>query len=137
MRSSRPSRWRGWQCIGCSRARRSTWHGAPGTSALVGVLLAAPAVLSLVPYLMVQQEMGLRRALGDYPPANAASFLASPTYVHRFVLGLFDATSINETARAFLFPGYVPIVLSLAAFLPWLRPSRDARSGCSTCWSHW
>ncbi len=88
---------------------------------VVGVLLALPAILSVVPYLLVQQEMGLRRSLGDYPPANAASFLASPTYVHRFVLGLFDARWINETARAFLFPGYVPIVLSLLAFVPWLR----------------
>lgn len=86
-----------------------------------GALLIAPAILSAVPYLIVQQEMGLKRALGDYPPANAASFLASPTYVHRFVLSLFDATSINDTASAFLFPGYLPILLAMIACAPWRR----------------
>ena len=96
-------------------ARRMRDVGVPGA------LLIAPALLSVVPYLIVQQEMGLKRALGDYPPANATSFLASPTHVHRFVLSLFDATSINDTARAFLFPGYLPILLALVAFAPWLR----------------
>ncbi len=96
-------------------ARRAKDLGA------TGALLLAPAILSVVPYAIVQQEMGLRRSLGDYPPANAVSFLASPTHVHRFALSLVGAGSVNDAAWAFLFPGYLPIALALLAFAPWLR----------------
>ncbi len=88
---------------------------------ILGVVLLVPAVLAVVPYLLVQQEMGLRRSLSDYPPATAASFLASPTYMHRFVQGLFGA-AVNGTASAYLFPGLTPILLALAAFAPCVRP---------------
>ena len=70
----------------------------------------------LLPYLQVRQELGLERSLDEavsWSP-NAASYLASPTHVHRAIastLGLGEA-------KAYLFPGFVPLALALLAFLP-------------------
>ena len=39
--------------------------------------------------------------------------MASPTHVHTAVLALFTRTDPNLTASAYLFPGYVPLLLAL------------------------
>ena len=81
-----------------------------------GVLLLLPGVLVIVPYRIVQVEMGLRRTLGDAPTWQ--SFLASPTHVQTFLLSLVPGAQIEERASAHLFPGFVTILLAIAAFLP-------------------
>jgi hypothetical protein len=70
----------------------------------------------LLPYLRVRQELGLERSLDEaiYWSPNAASYLASPTHMHRWIGAALD---LGE-AKAYLFPGFVPLVLTLAAFLP-------------------
>jgi hypothetical protein len=81
---------------------------------LTGALLLAPAVLVYLPYRAVQQEMGLRRSLENWA-VTPGSFLASPTHVQAFLLSLLPGTRILETASAYLFPGYLPLLLALAA----------------------
>jgi hypothetical protein len=83
---------------------------------LPGGLLLAPLVWLLIPYRRVQIEMGLQRAPGDWL-SNWSSFLASPTHLHAFVLSLLPNAHVNDTAQAFLFPGYLPVILACGAFL--------------------
>ena len=92
---------------------------------LAGALILAPAILVMVPYLAVQQETGLRRSLEDWA-VPASSFLASPTHVHRFLLTAFSRSSVNRDALAFLFPGYLPLVLAAAALVRREPPLADA-----------
>jgi hypothetical protein len=93
---------------------------------IAGVLLVLPALLMVLPYFAVQREMGLRRTLENWA-VSWPSFGASPSYVHSWVqahLGLHW----NEGADAYLFPGYVPLVLALLAWIR-LRPdTTDAPS---------
>lgn len=80
---------------------------------LPGLLLLLPAIAVMIPYRIVQNEMGLRRGLFDWA-ATPESYLASPATFHTWVLSFF-AARINENATAFLFPGYLPLMLAAAA----------------------
>ncbi len=84
---------------------------------IVGVLLLLPAVLMVVPYHAVQQEIGLRRTLRDWV-VSGWSFLESPTYFHQFLISLVPGLEINQRARAALFPGIMPLLLAGVAFAP-------------------
>jgi hypothetical protein len=84
---------------------------------LPGLALLLPTVWMMPPYFRVQQELGLRRSLENWAPA-AISFLASPSTLHAWVLSKVTATPINTAASAFMFPGYVPILLTAASLLP-------------------
>ncbi len=81
---------------------------------VAGVVLLLPTVLVFLPYRAVQQEVGLRRGLGTWE-SNYTSFIASPSHVHQFLLSLVTKTDVNATAGAFLFPGYLPILLAIPA----------------------
>jgi hypothetical protein len=81
-----------------------------------GVLLLVPSVLIFLPYRRVQEEVGLRRGLHEWAP-TPESFLASPTHLHSFILSLFPDARVNELAYAFLFPGYLPLLLAAVAVL--------------------
>ncbi len=85
----------------------------------IGCLALLPAVLVTAPYFAVQREMQLKRSLADASTwaVSASSFLASPTHVHRFVLSQATERPINDEAWAYLFPGYLPLMLAAAAFL--------------------
>lgn len=90
---------------------------------VIGVLLLVPTVAILPPYLAVQREHGLRRTLENWETAPA-SFIASPTRLHTWMQETLGDPRINERASAFLFPGYLPIVLAalgLALRGPWRR----------------
>ena len=85
---------------------------------LVSLIVLLPAALIVVPYRMVQLEVGLRRDLNDWT-GSWASFLASPTHADAWILshlGAFGAW-ITADAQAYLFPGVVPLALACAAFL--------------------
>ena len=103
-----------------------------------GALLLAISVLVLLPYLAVQREMGLRRSLGEsylFSP-TAASFLASPTHVHAFLLSLLTDAPILQTARAVLFPGYLTLVLAAAGMWASFAESRHrVRGEPATVWA--
>jgi hypothetical protein len=110
-------------------AKRARDLGAPGA------LLLAPAVLVGMPYLAVQTEMGLRRSLEDWA-VPASTFLASPTYAHAFILSVASETRINQDAVAWLFPGYLPLLLAAVALLrrdPSAVPAPPDRHG--TAWT--
>jgi hypothetical protein len=91
-------------------ARRVRDLGVPGAIAL------APALLAFVPYLIVQREAGLRRTLENWT-VSASSFLASPSHVHQWLLSFVPNARINETADAYLFPGFLPIALAIVALV--------------------
>ena len=94
---------------------------------LPGALLLVPVAAVFLPYRIVQTEVGLRRELGDWT-GSWTSYLASPTHVDAFILehlgslGAYVATN----AQAYLFPGWLPLVLAVAAFLPRARTTHEA-----------
>ena len=96
-----------------------------------GAMLLALAALTFLPYRAVQLEMGLKRGLGEsylFSP-NAVSFITSPTYVDRFVLSRFvDPSSLGE-AMAYLFPGYLTVVLAIGGVWAGASRRRDVDSG--------
>jgi hypothetical protein len=103
---------------------------------IAGPMVLAIGLLVCFPYYTVQQEMGLRRTLSDgylFAP-NAASFLASLTHVHMFLLS-FLVTELNlKTAKALLFPGYLTLGLAAVALWPNLADSTDPAPDASTRW---
>jgi hypothetical protein len=97
----------------------------------IGAVALAPAVLMFVPYLRVQREMGFRRTLENWS-VSTTSFFASPSHVHVWLLSLIPQSRINETADAYLFPGYLPIVLALVAIAGRGAMPHDAPRGGRT-----
>jgi hypothetical protein len=82
----------------------------------------------LLPYLEVRRELGLERSLDEavFWSPNAASYLSSPSHVHKAIATLLGVRG----EKAYLFPGFVPLVLALLAFLPRAkRESREASPG--------
>jgi hypothetical protein len=81
---------------------------------VLGALVLLANVPFLLPYFAVRSEVGLHRTLGaveDWTP-NLVSYLAAPTYMGRALLG-----ARLETAKAFLFPGLVTLVLAGASLV--------------------
>jgi hypothetical protein len=83
---------------------------------LMGALLLLPAILTIIPYGIVQRDMGLRRVLGDFGP-SPESFLASPTHLQMFLTSLVPEAHIYERASALLFPGFLSAALAAFAFV--------------------
>ena len=82
-----------------------------------GALLLAPSVLVAIPYWLVQQDIGRGRILEDWT-IPAVSYIASPSTVHQRMLSLLGvATEVNANALAYLFPGYLPLLLAAAAII--------------------
>ena len=98
-------------------------------TALVVLALNIPFVL---PYLTVQRELGLERSLQEaivWSP-NAESFIASPTHVDRWALRLLGwEDHVHHEAKAYLFPGLLPLVLAIFAFVPIRNGTRAPPTG--------
>ena len=96
---------------------------------VAGLLLLALNLPFLVPYFRVQRELGLRRTIGavyDWVP-NAASFLASPTHVDQALLSLAPPLErAVADAKAYMFPGWLPLLLVGALLFSVRRRSEDA-----------
>ncbi len=88
---------------------------------VVGTLLLAPAVLVYLPYRAVQQEMGLRRTLENWA-VTPESFIAAPTHVQTALLSLLPGPRVLDTASAFLFPGFLPLLLAALGVVVSRRP---------------
>jgi hypothetical protein len=99
-----------------------------------GALLVAPAVLVYVPYRRVRLEMGFRRTFEAWEP-TPESFLAARTHFQGWLLSWFPGPHPNETATAYFFPGWLPLLLSAIAIVSfiWLRV-RSWRSVSSRRW---
>jgi hypothetical protein len=89
----------------------------------IGILTLLPIVLVFLPYLRARSDAGLVRTLAGWRTA-ASSFFASPSHLHQWVAQWFPA-SLREAPDAFLFPGYLPLLLPLIGVFAWLR----ARNG--------
>jgi hypothetical protein len=83
---------------------------------LIGVALLAVSVGIFLPYRVAQAEVGLRRGLGNWATVPE-SFIASPTHVHTALLSLIGKSDMSAPATAYLFPGYVPLLLALAVLI--------------------
>jgi hypothetical protein len=85
---------------------------------VAGAYLVAPAVWSTFPYLLAQREAGLKRSLTDewIPPVQ--NFFASPSTFHQYVQSVAWPEPVNTAANAFLFPGFVPLLLVLTLCVP-------------------
>lgn len=93
---------------------------------VTGAMLLAPAILIAVPYQIVQRELGFRRWLENWTVAGV-SYIASPSSVHQAIINIFvPVARVNDVAHAFLFPGYLPIVLTTVA-LAALAAGKDRR----------
>jgi len=93
--------------------------------ALAAVLALALNVPFLLPYLKVQKELGLHRSLQEatYWSPNKESFVASPTHVDKLVLrALGWERRVLGEARAYLFPGLLPLLLAAIALRRRLSP---------------
>lgn len=99
---------------------------------LPGPLLLLPVAAVFLPYRIVQTEVGLRRELSDWT-GSWTSYLASPTHVDAFILNHLGSLGafINTNAQAYLFPGWLPLLLACVALAPWGRseqgPASDTR----------
>src|SRR5262249_39624883 len=94
---------------------------------VVGMLLIALSVIVFVPYRAVQNEMGLRRSLeeSEYFSPNSASFVASPTYVDSYLMSKLTRQPILDTASAYLFPGFLPLLLAVVGAWKGLESQRE------------
>jgi len=99
---------------------------------IAGLLLLALNLPFLVPYFRVQRELGLRRTLGavyDWVP-NAASLLASPTHVDQALLSLVPPLErAVADAKAYMFPGWLTLLLVAALVVGRARRGPRTRSG--------
>jgi hypothetical protein len=82
-----------------------------------GALIVAPAALMMLPYRRAQQDVGLVRSLENWLPSSD-SYLASPSHFHHWVLSFFTTKDYVANADAWLFPGYLPLLLGLVALVP-------------------
>ena len=82
---------------------------------VVGALALAPAALIFFPYHAVQAELpALKRSLFGWG-ITTSSFFASPAHLQRWVLS-FAPNWLTQHPDAYLFPGYLPLVLASCAF---------------------
>jgi hypothetical protein len=85
---------------------------------VVGAVLVLPTLLIAIPYRLVQNELQFTRAMDEFV-TNASSFAASPTRFHEWALGALRVPQIADSANAYLFPGYLPLLLAAAGLLGW------------------
>ncbi|MGB2714382.1 MAG: hypothetical protein WBC51_09410 [Vicinamibacterales bacterium] len=108
-----------WQVLHRGPSARKTFFRE---AVIPGAVLAVISILTFVPYWLVQREMGLTRSLVNWAP-SPESFLASPTHLHAWVLS-HVAPDVIAKASGFLFPGYLPLVLTAATLWPAFFSSR-------------
>ena len=100
------------------------WHVAFGAPVLwrqtlrdfgaAGAYLLAPAVWVILPYRLAQTDAGLRRGYAADVQPGIESFLASPSRFHMFLQEKLWAP-FPEAAAAYLFPGFLVVVLAAIA----------------------
>jgi hypothetical protein len=108
--------------VGCVIAARLALGGMVAVRSRIrdlGIVAALllPAVLITIPYHIVQDQMGLRRTLGQWAP-TPQSFLAAPTHVQSWLLSFFPDAHVLERATGLLFPGFLTVLLAAVGFLP-------------------
>lgn len=88
---------------------------------LTGVALLLPVFVLAWRYQMAQDEIGLRRSLDPNWWSEgyryAAAFVATPAHLPRLLLEPIFGNALANRAVAYLFPGFVPLLLGAAALL--------------------
>jgi hypothetical protein len=92
--------------------------------------LLVPTVLVFLPYQGARTSMGLARNLDGWGTAPS-SFFASPSYVDVAILKFFPAW-LREAPDAYLFPGWVPLLLVLAGCVALVMRVPRAAAGSTT-----
>jgi hypothetical protein len=88
---------------------------------VIGLLALVPIVLIFVPYMQARADAGLVRTLAGWR-TPLASFFASPSHLHQWIAQWFPA-AMRDNPEAFLFPGYLPLLLPLVGVMMWMfRP---------------
>ncbi len=101
-----------WQGEPIALGRRVADLGVPG------LLILVPAALTFLAYQAAKNEApALARTLDDYG-MSTASYFASPSHVQKLILSHAPAWMTTPEADAYLFQGYLPILLALVA-LAW------------------
>jgi hypothetical protein len=82
---------------------------------IAGALILVPAALIFLPYRAAQAELpSLKRSLIDWG-ISTSSFFASPSHFQTWVLS-FAPDWMTRDPDAYLFPGYLPLLLGACAF---------------------
>lgn len=89
---------------------------------VIGIATLLPIVLVFLPYLDARDNAGLQRNLDGWG-TSTASFFASPSHVHTWIAQYFPETW-RVGPDAYLFPGYLPLLLPLAGLIAWLWTRR-------------
>lgn len=99
---------------------------------VVGLAALVPIVLVFLPYMRARTDAGLARTLAGWR-TPLSNFFASPSHVHQWIAQWFPA-SLREDPDAFLFPGYLPLLLVLGGLVMWLvtRPDRPRTAALRT-----
>lgn len=95
---------------------------------VTGALAALPIVLVFLPYLRARGEAGLARTLAGWR-TPFADFVASPSHLHQWMSQLLPA-SWRDAPDAYLFPGWLALLLPLAGACVWVwrrRRHNDTR----------
>jgi len=87
-----------------------------------GLLLMAPIVAMIAPYRAAQTGVGLKRSLENWLP-TPASYLASPSHAHQYLRAWLTDTDFNQSANAWLFPGVIVLLFTMAALVLRFRPA--------------
>lgn len=87
-----------------------------------GLLLIAPIVAMIAPYRAAQTEVGLKRSLENWLP-TPASYLATPSHAHQYLRAWLTETDFNQSANAWLFPGVIVLLFTVAALALKPRPA--------------
>jgi len=88
-----------------------------------GAYLLAPSIWVMLPYRSVQVEGGLRRGYSADAMPGLYDFLASPSRLHVYLQRTWFGRAINDEALAFMFPGFLALLLGAIAIAMW-RPQR-------------
>jgi hypothetical protein len=92
---------------------------------LIGVALLLPVVWLGVHYRAAQRDAGLVRGYGPQVMPPLANFLDSPSTLHRAVQAFVVGRPIGDEATAYLFPGFLVLILAGLTLVP------DAASGAA------
>jgi len=103
------------------------WRQRLADVGVPGAILLLPALLLALAYQGAHAEVPtLHRALDDYG-LSLSSYFASPSHVDAFLFSYLPVSLTREPPDAYLFPGYLPLVLAAVPFLFFRRSPRIAR----------
>ncbi len=93
---------------------------------VIGLLALVPILLVFLPYVQARANAGLVRTLAGWR-TPLSSFFASPSHLHQWIAQWFPP-SMRENPEAFLFPGYLALLIPLVGVVVWMMRRTGASS---------